>query len=157
MNYVLKMDYDFHLPKKYQEWFRKSKKGLLYAIGFEVSYINIEPSDKRGFHAWVGIKSKKKLTPHDLIVLQLLCGSDTSREFINLARLKRKIPFFRSNKLFSKVIYRRDSDFERKRAYQINKKIKSKIDRDNLKATLDRLFALENFYRKLMKEGRKNL
>jgi hypothetical protein len=143
------------MPKKYLEEFRKSRIGLLYSLGYTVDYVNITPSSRRGHHVWIGIKSKQALKPKDLILLQLLSGSDPSREFINLARLKRKMPFFRSNKLFSKVIYRREPDFEKKRAYQIIKKLKSDIDKEDMKKTLDRLFNLESFYRKMMKEGRK--
>jgi hypothetical protein len=154
-NYILKLDLDYFLPKQYLEQWRKSRIGLLYAIGFKVSFINISPSSKRGYHVWISIQSPRRLKAKEIIILQLICGSDPSREFINNARLRRKMPLKTSNKLFSKVIYRRAPDFERNRAYSIVKKIKSANDRENLKATLDRLFGLENHYRNIMKEGRK--
>ena len=111
--YVLKVDVDLKLPKKWIELFKKSRKGMLESLGFKVTDIVIHPSSRRGFHAWFHIESKKPLNPKDLAYLQFLCGDDKGRFLLNLWRIKRGISWKRANKMFSEVLWRRDTLSER--------------------------------------------
>ena len=158
-HYVLKLDLDYKLSKDWLKKWEKSRRGLLDSLGFQTTNFIIVPSDKRGYHCWIHIRNKipsRHLKPKDLVMLQILCGSDLSREVINLARIKRGMAFRTSNKLFSKVLYRREPDYEKKEVYKILKKLKPKY-RQPIKTVVDRLYKLEYWYRTVLEEGRKEL
>ena len=59
----------------------------------------------RGWHVIVTIETKKKLTPHEIIELEFLLGSDEHKQQLALKKVEKGLPFF--DKLFSRVIYRR--------------------------------------------------
>ena len=107
--YVLKVDIDIKLPEKWLTHYKLAIGSFFERYTFiKLKDVKIKESSKRGYHIWIHILSSRKLSPEYLNMLQFLCGDDRSRVLINARRIKRGVPWSKGNKLFSKVVYRRE-------------------------------------------------
>jgi len=96
---VLLIDIDW-LPKSYVDFYIKTRKMLLEALGYELRDVIIKPSSsRRGVHVWLHIYGKP-LTDQEKVKFQYLIGNDCHiRSMINHRRVWRGIRGF-WNKLF---------------------------------------------------------
>ena len=109
--YELKLDIDNKMKKtqltnllcKKTDVIRKIKHETIYAI------FNIFETHK-GYHVYVTYDTNAKLNPKDIVMLQLIYGSDPAREMHNLERIEKHIKNW--NVLFSskyKLKYRHNT------------------------------------------------
>jgi hypothetical protein len=99
---LLKLDIDFHPPKKWLEEWLKTRDDMLYCLGYDVERMDVFKT-ARGIHVY--IKLKQNIRDAEANKLQFLLGDDPTRVKINQWRIKNKIKHW--NKLFEKVLYRR--------------------------------------------------
>jgi hypothetical protein len=107
--YVLKLDIDWRPDDGWiDEWKRARVLVLEKMYGYRVEHFYIAPS-QRGFHAWIHIASKKRLSDEDINRLQFVLGDDATRCKINAEKIKNGLSDW--NRLFSRVIWRRKSKY----------------------------------------------
>jgi len=116
MKYILKIDLDF----KIKEWgwekdYLKMAKAVLNAFDCKIDDVISKKSSKRGYHYWFHISTNNELTPEKLNMLQWMLNDDWGRVVINQWRIKRGDDWKRGNKLFSRVLYRKEIDEKCKR------------------------------------------
>jgi len=106
--YILKIDLDEHLIKKWKKEWIKTRKAILKCMNFRVVDITIKDSPSgRGHHIWIEFRATRNVSDAELNKMQWLCGDDATRVQINIWRIKRGVTFW--NKLFSEVIWKRKS------------------------------------------------
>ena len=141
MHYVFKIDKDnaqvFDMFRK--EWVDITRS-LLKIFGLKLTNIIIKPSpSKRGYHIWVHAEGSKKLKNKDFVRIQYLLGDDETRSYLALARIERGIKHW--NKLFSKVVWKRDQKYQLEKCLNLlDKERLTKKEREYIKDYLERLF-----------------
>ena len=112
MRYVLKVDLDYRLDKwGWLEIYKKCVRAILENVfKCEVERIIVDEYEPNahGLHVWIWVKSRRKLKPWELNMMQFFCYDDPGRVMINATRILRGIPWERANKLFSKVLWRKE-------------------------------------------------
>lgn len=102
--YILKIDVDLTLPKRWLSLWKRTRIVMLEELGFTVTDFIVKPSpSKRGIHAWIHLLSPKRITTQTHNMYQFLCGDDVVRVKINMNRTKYGIRKW--NKLFAKILW----------------------------------------------------
>ena len=80
------------------------KSTLVRASILELDLIS-KTKTRKGYH--ITFRSKKKLTEHEAVLIQLLLGSDSKREFLNYMRIRKGASLDKWNILFTTKYRRR--------------------------------------------------
>jgi len=125
MKYVFKIDKDRKMVfDAFKEDWIKTTKLILSSFGLKVTDIIIKESpSKRGYHIWVHAEGEVQLEPKDIAKIQYLLGDDETRSYLALLRIDRGVVHW--NKMFDKVIWKREDD------YQLNR-CKDILSKDNI-------------------------
>lgn len=101
---ILKLDYDFTDAIKLRRLFRDNRY-IFKKLGLKVSKLKVF-NTLNGYHVYIILKNKD-LNDYDILILQILLGSDKQREIFNFQRLRSKIFKDKWNVLFSlKIAYK---------------------------------------------------
>jgi len=83
---VIKLDYDKGKPIEGIDLIEKMNGRI-----FDIEAFSIRSSTNGGMHVEIYIKPRIRLDNKDIVILQLLLGSDRYREFFNWLRVKGKV------------------------------------------------------------------
>jgi len=98
---TVKLDYDTNNVREILE--RMSILEVMIGRMFEIESFKIKRSpSKRGYHVKLLIKPLVKFDKRDIVILQLLLGSDRKREFFNWLRVRGNLKHW--NVLFDKKL-----------------------------------------------------
>jgi len=119
MRYVFKIDKDRKLTfDLFKEDWIKMVKSVLSNYGLKVVDVVIKESpSKRGYHIWVHAEGEVELKPIDIAKIQYIIGDDETRSYLAVLRIERGIAHW--NKMFDKIIWKREDDFQLKRCEEI--------------------------------------
>lgn len=106
--HILKIDLDVKLNDEEYAIFEKTRYAILECLGYRVERVIKHGSGFRGHHIYIHFKSDKKLTPKDLNLLQLMCGDDQTRYYINKERISTGMSWRKANILFSRILERKE-------------------------------------------------
>lgn len=89
--YVLHLDFDYPIPEKWMQIWRREKTTMLEHMNLEVTDIIIKPSPSKrgGHHLWLHVLSEKELTDEEVNMLQWLLNDCPTRVWINQLRIER--------------------------------------------------------------------
>jgi len=119
MRYVFKIDKDRKLTfDLFKEDWIKMVKNVLSNYGLKVVDVVIKESpSKRGYHIWIHAEGEVELKPIDIAKIQYIIGDDETRSYLAVLRIERGIAHW--NKMFDKIIWKREDDFQLKRCEEI--------------------------------------
>ena len=131
MRYVFKIDKDRKLTfDLFKEDWIKMVKSVLSNYGLKVVDVVIKESpSKRGYHIWVHAEGEVELKPIDIAKIQYIIGDDETRSYLAVLRIERGIAHW--NKMFDKIIWKREDDFQLKRCEEILSKDRLTDDERN--------------------------
>jgi len=131
MKYVFKIDKDRKLTfDLFKEDWIKMVETVLSNYGLKVVDIVIKESpSKRGYHIWVHAEGEVELKPIDIAKIQYIIGDDETRSYLAVLRIERGIAHW--NKMFDKIIWKREDDFQLKRCEEILSKDRLTDDERN--------------------------
>jgi len=131
MRYVFKIDKDRKLTfDLFKEDWIKMVETVLSNYGLKVVDVVIKESpSKRGYHIWVHAEGEVELKPIDIAKIQYIIGDDETRSYLAVLRIERGIAHW--NKMFDKIIWKREDDFQLKRCEEILSKDRLTDDERN--------------------------
>jgi hypothetical protein len=131
MRYVFKIDKDRKLTfDLFKEDWIKMVKNVLSNYGLKVVDVVIKESpSKRGYHIWIHAEGEVELKPIDIAKIQYIIGDDETRSYLAVLRIERGIAHW--NKMFDKIIWKREDDFQLKRCEEILSKDRLTDDERN--------------------------
>jgi len=106
---IFKVDLDFRIDKwGWKEQYERMARAVLKEFGFKIDDIVWKRSDRRGFHVWFHTRADKKITPDQCNMTQAFLNDDWGRVIINQYRILRGDDWIKGNKLFSRVLFRKE-------------------------------------------------
>lgn len=107
---IFKIDLDTRIDKfGWLDDYKKMVADIMQRFGYSVNRIISRASPSgRGLHIWIHVKGPEIKDERIRNKLQMFCGDDNTRVWINQMRIEKGIPLW--SKMFSKVIWKRPND-----------------------------------------------